>query len=91
MGRRWTDEQLAVALNPSLTCTQAALQLHRTIVAVHAARMMYPNRRIHELGRSRPLEHRRYRHTRQPRLSAERATTPADLVLRARPSTVLSV
>ncbi|WP_079615923.1 hypothetical protein [Mycobacteroides abscessus] len=53
MSRRWTDEQLAVALNPSLTCAQAALQLHRTIGAVHAARMKYPKGRVHELGRSR--------------------------------------
>ncbi|SPX82471.1 hypothetical protein [Mycobacteroides abscessus] len=53
MGRRRSDEQLAVALDPSLTCAQAALQLHRTMGAVHAARMMHPNGRIHELGHSR--------------------------------------
>lgn len=53
MGRRWSDEQLAVALDPSLTCAQAAIQLNRTIGAVHAARMMYPEGRTHELGRSR--------------------------------------
>ncbi|WP_165693572.1 hypothetical protein [Mycobacteroides abscessus] len=66
MGRRWTDEQLAVALNPSLTCTQAALQLHRTIGAVHAARMKYPKG---ARPRTRPLpalEYCRYRGAHRP-------------------------
>ncbi|MGV0586108.1 hypothetical protein ABQE45_20430 [Mycobacteroides chelonae] len=53
MGERWSDEELAIALDPSRTCAQAAIQLHRTMGAVHAARMMYPNGRTHELGRSR--------------------------------------
>lgn len=53
MGRRWSDEELAVALDPSLTCAQAALRLDRSMGSVHGARMMYPRGRVHELDRSR--------------------------------------
>lgn len=53
MGRRWSDNELAIALDPTLTRAQAAIQLNRTMSAVQAARMMYPRGRVHELGRSR--------------------------------------
>lgn len=51
--RPWSDAGLAVALDRSLTMSQAAKQLGRTVGAVHSARALYSHGRTGESGRRR--------------------------------------
>ncbi|RIS62537.1 hypothetical protein [Mycobacteroides abscessus] len=46
MGRRWSDDELAVALDSSVSVEQVAQQLGRTVGAVRSARAMYPRGRV---------------------------------------------
>lgn len=51
--RRWTDEELAVALDRSLTMSQAAKELGRTVGAVRSARALYSHGRSGESDKRR--------------------------------------
>ncbi|TDH21001.1 hypothetical protein EJ571_13575 [Mycobacteroides franklinii] len=49
----WSDDHLAVALDRSLTMSEAAKQLGRTVGAVRSARALYSHGRTGESGRRR--------------------------------------